>query len=341
MRKQMKSSVSYLLIGVALSLLLITVILSRAIGGSGSVEDQGQSGRLLSADSMLYSTPTHSDASLSATVTQATHTPELNQEKAQPQTTPVNLSLPDLEYLPIYPDPSIKIVEAYNESPTFRRFVYTTNADYEIVQSFYKNALPEYGWVEPDRDPSTSHTNNYIWSSPSGSLPWHLKLDFSMSLADTGGTNVVLIYGRYPDVHENLPIYPDAIEVDVQKMDFQDSSKSEIIPTHIITREVITVTFATNATPREVEAFYNSNMPEYGWIFFDGVERSGTQAKGRVDTQTGSIDSPEGLYFRGNRPGTSDKTVIAMHLHITASTNPNERTRIQLQVLVSEVRFVN
>lgn len=240
--------------------------------------------------------------------------------------TSVPANLPDIEHIPIYPN--AVVLEALNKSETSRRLTYEVNEGIEKVDAFYIGSLADRGWarVEDIEQSTYAYFSTYTWTDPNGPVPWHLKLDVALEDGQSGGTRAILIYGRFPQIADSLPTYPDAQQVVIEYKE----EAGELW--HVSPVRVTTMTYLSNAAVRDIEEYYNSTMHEYGWMFFE------VGGRGPVNFQTGSITSKDGLFFLGRRPGPTDQTSVAIDLHITVKPEQNGGIRVQLEVREEETK---
>jgi hypothetical protein len=238
----------------------------------------------------------------------------------------VPANLPDIEHIPIYPN--AVVLEALNESETSRRLRYEVSDSIEKVDAFYKGSLADRGWVRVKDVEQNSYPYfyTYTWSNQSDPTPWHLKLDVALEDGQSGGTRAILIYGRFPQIGDSLPTYPGAQQIVIEYR--EEAGKLW----HVSPVRVTTMSYLSDAAVQDIEEYYNSNMHEYGWMFFE------VGGRGPVNFQTGSITSKDGLFFLGRRPGSTDETSVAVNLHITARPEQNGGIRVQLEVREEEMK---
>lgn len=248
--------------------------------------------------------------------------------------TPFTTALPDIRYIPVYTD---SVVVGTKTRPYLSSYssaqltYYAAQRNISKVTEFYTIALSQNGWRRLFTKPTFS---TYVWIDPSGLLPWHLLMDIRMEPTQVGGTDVTLNYERVPDVENNLPVYGDALEVEQKESTgFVDTFIGQQ-PTRIVTK-----TFLSNASLKEIEKYYNSILPEYGWEFFDenrSMKNGGPQT---VDKQTGTLASQEGLFFKGHTFDSTKGKVYMVELFITASPDEGKQTKVELRANIHQVEF--
>jgi hypothetical protein len=127
---------------------------------------------------------------------------------------------------------------------------------------------------------------------------------------------VQLIYGRYPDIAANLPVYPNAegVELRTVRHDKEPADDGRVV-------RIITKTYTTKASPADVETYYTSTMEQYGWMYFE-------RGKG--------IMADEGIYFAARRFGSTPETTVGIALFVTATIEQDGQTIVALRVVETE-----
>ena len=160
------------------------------------------------------------------------------------------------EDIPLYPD--VRQVEK-RDHPLQKLYPITyfaTDASSFDVIAFYETVLPKKGWklIESYRFVRVE----FLWSDPKGKLPWCSNLKIMLQPGtpgpngDNSRTRVEMHLLRLPDA-TNIPVYPGAMDIKVEDIVDEYDAIDRII------------TFVTSDSPTEVEAYYNHNMPKYGW----------------------------------------------------------------------------
>ncbi len=228
---------------------------------------------------------------------------------------------PDIEHVPIYPGASISKTISDPRAPRFIEYHVQENAN--KVTAFYQNALAEKNWL---LGTSAGGYNRYSWTDPAGKLPWHLDLTMTAEAWDASNTIVTLEYYRYPDMEEGLPAYPDARQVQVTHSDGTLSVGKVNYPARMTDK-----TFLTDASLQQIVDFYNSALPEAGWLFID------PSSGALVQKQAGDISSQDGLYFRSNRFGQNLQSTVNDLLSITATGQKDGSIFVTLHIAETEL----
>jgi hypothetical protein len=237
----------------------------------------------------------------------------------------------DLERIPVYPGSVVT-----SDETTIRSSILTFMAPSDIrkVTEFYNAALSEKGWQLLSSESSLGGyfwtDRTYLWTEQDDS-PWHLRLKIRLDIRPMEGIEVHMLYSRSPDVERNLPVLPDAQQIeqmesegsyDIAK-DLKSAKEPRVVPAHIITKS-----FLTRASVAEIEQYYKSVMLNYWW-FGDAKD---------------TITSEEGLSFIGN-PVNASNTKVGLYepgnfqpadLLITTSPAEFGLTRVQLQAFLLE-----
>jgi hypothetical protein len=140
----------------------------------------------------------------------------------------------------------------------------TPDSAYAVLD-FYEKALLDKGWALYQRwGPNSAE---YEWQDSKLMMPYSIHAVISAggeAPAGEGPSVIHITVGPQPDPN-NIPIYPDAQQVE----------KKDVLVTQVISQEPIKdeerrVTFATNAEPAQVEAYYKDKLPQYGWTLGEG-----------------------------------------------------------------------
>lgn len=149
-----------------------------------------------------------------------------------------------------------------------------------------------------------------------------------MNIGTSGeDTNVNITHRRLPDVGSNLPVYPDARQIE----QIEGDGTYDRVSLGIVDRvwaHIITKTYLTGASLDDIEHYYNLTLPNYAWYFYDRQTITGNQW---VDKQTGSLASEDGLFFVGDGINPALNQLGRSDLFITASSAEKGHTRIQLR----------
>ncbi len=111
--------------------------------------------------------------------------------------------LPDLHYVPLFPDPLARVETAEVSSvDQSRRLVYFTSADFQTVFSFYSDALAKAGWLYSSNAPPDGQWDAYVLSSTRKCPPSTRRSD-SRLVSHTPGTiysqaSIPRSTGRFP-----------------------------------------------------------------------------------------------------------------------------------------------
>jgi hypothetical protein len=127
---------------------------------------------------------------------------------AVPNAANTRATIRDLERIPVYPN--ARVVTTTFESIRWNQVIYEISEGHTAVEEFYKLSLLDQGWKFLTNN---DHTRRYIWTDPSGLSPWHLFADVLVAPIEEKVTQVILTFGRYPDVTQNLPVLSDAQEI--------------------------------------------------------------------------------------------------------------------------------
>jgi hypothetical protein len=228
-----------------------------------------------------------------------------------------------LDYIPIFADSDLQVV---SRSSRWNKLTYQVNEDVKAVTKFYESNLPKHGWIARAAGSNSANAlSHYLWTDPQGQVAWHMQMYIVLQPTDSNGTHVTLEVGRYPYTESNLPVYRNTEQPQLTVVEEQNPKWKGIIRT-------ITKTFVTTATEDEIANYYNTTLPDYGWMFFRRGENPGP-----VSSQTGDIASGEGLYYASNRPDPTSMSSFAIDLFITAHHVKNGQLEIQLKVIETEV----
>lgn len=246
---------------------------------------------------------------------------------ALPLTSLLSESIPDAEHIPIYPGAKLTGIE--------HRSVRHNAAGYEVteqkyeVRRFYEEKMLLYGWV-PTGTSSQGSLTDYVWTvptEPSKTAPWHLRLQINLGRTlEDDATYVGLVWGRYPDLGEGFPMYPDYTQI--QTTHFEQPTTDEL---YVSPRRVTKRSYVSDTSPQEIAHFYNSSMLEFGWSFFypDRNEYS--------STQTGDISSPKGISFHAVPLTPDSNTALLYDAHIKANVRQDGKTLVEVLIEESEI----
>jgi len=224
--------------------------------------------------------------------------------------------MPDIEYIPIHPQASA--FDTRIDSVIYRRVIFEVKDRNDEVDKFYRDILAKQGWAFAYSDDSILLYNR---ADPSGNSSWHLQLEIVLGLAiDNTKTMVQLIYGRYPDIGDGLPVYPDAQQVTINRSEKEKGTGSKKTQVRVTDK-----TYLTNASPQQLTEYYNGSLPEYAWW-------DGEQASGPSDSQTGDIMSQDGLKFMSNHKGANLRITVVDRLTITATPTKDGQMLVTLHV---------
>ena len=211
------------------------------------------------------------------------------------------------EKIPLYPN--AENVE-HSEHPLQKLFPVTTfetNDAPEDVIAFYKVVLPKKGWELDEHFVSRAFTRvDCLWSDSEGVLPWRAMLKI---LVDSSGlqsgkrAQVELHQLRLPDATK-VPLYPGAQHIEAKDVLGEYDSIDRI------------TSYEVNASPMEVEAYYKSRLPGYGWVPGWGSEEG-----------VGSIS--QGLLYSYDFGGPEASTWG--RVTIVARTEVSGQTRVEIQ----------
>ena len=234
-----------------------------------------------------------------------------------PSTLPPEVSgMPDIEYIPIHPQASA--FDTRIDSVIYRRVIFEVEDRIDEVDTFYRDILAKQGWSFVHSEDSILLYNR---ADPSGNSSWHLQLEIVLGLAiDNTKTMVQLIYGRYPDIGDGLPVYPDAQQVTTNHSEEERGTGSKKTQVRVTDK-----TYLTNASPQQLTEYYNGSLPEYAWW-------DGEQASGPSDSQTGDIMSQDGLKFMSNHKGANLRITVVDRLTITATPTKDGQMLVTLHV---------
>jgi hypothetical protein len=190
-----------------------------------------------------------------------------------PQSVSADAAARNMDELPVVPN-------AYNiktEAPYLfmRQYLkYETPSTGQDVIAFYKDQLYKKGWVvefEEHTDPTDTGIL-FKWQDPDGTLGYDLLsflglYDTRLANSDNKGPAYVSIsLMRVPRLSK-VPLYEGATQV---------QTKIENVPLMGQTISQQTITYLTNATIEQVQSFYKSVLPEYGWSPLEAALEPGT-----------------------------------------------------------------
>jgi hypothetical protein len=231
--------------------------------------------------------------------------------------TSATAAVPALENVPLYPSAEPTSVEddPADTAHRLREISFVTTAQLEDVRAFYKEKLPELGWlplkptsgdIEDDRE-----IMRFTWPNADKARPWNLDLYIHLGRHVRDQGRVTLVYLqllRWPDTTQ-LPLYKDPRNVETQNTAVKSGYGDEYLPEW-------QATYLTYASPDDVEAYYECVLPEQGWVQENYHDK----------------DFPEGLIFsfriRGfDGPGAAVNIVAKPDVAETGRTNVAIRVR--------------
>jgi hypothetical protein len=229
------------------------------------------------------------------------------------------VGIPDKQLIPIHS--KITSFRIDNESYAYRRLSYLAPVEEAEMHEFYRKALGEHGWHAVNGAYTT-----YSWTDPLGVTPWHLDLDVSVTPAVGGGSDVLLIYYRWPDVSK-LPIYHDAQQIEKTSAQIPQEGKHFVRPLVLTT-----TTYLTNAKIDDIRNYYYSNLPPYGWEYWSGSTAGGLNEDG------GDTNIVEPLEFASTHIGSylGQTTIIALALDVITEKISEDLVRVKLIVKETE-----
>lgn len=235
-------------------------------------------------------------------------------------------NLPDVEYIPFYQGASVTSVSA-DSGLGIRQVAYEVAASPRDVSDFYRDTLQKTGWSLQGRNGQSSTYKGNITED----APWHLYLEVQIGITLDGSKSLIqLLYTRFPDTGTGLPVYSGAQNVVITHSEQQGHSSSRAASTYLV--HITEVTYSVSATAQEVTHFYDINMPQYGWFFWDPNTSDGAPTSEQMD----AISSQQGLSFRALRTGWSMKTNVIDLLSITAVTEKEGQLLVTLRVEETE-----
>lgn len=285
----------------------------------------------LSKDTVTYS------ACAALNIKSASLVPDLSLTTA-PQNTQFQDEMPNIREIPIYSGASEEKLSRVDDGIASVRFAYTVLADETEVAQYYREVLKQNNWTPLHKDlldhfdGRLVYNASYSWTHPDNSLPWHLNLD--VDVRGYGGerkTWVTLNYGVYPDVGVNLPVYPQATNVELACEENFVIIVSDLRDDY---HGIVTKTYETTAAPSMVADFYNSTLRPYAWDYYDETQRA-RGLTGRMDEPVGDITTDKGLLFIGISSYPVLGVALGPELAITAKPIEGGKTRVQLRVDLS------
>jgi hypothetical protein len=254
------------------------------------------------------------------------------------------IGFPDIEQIPIYPNASITFTK--NEPGAPRHVTLQVEESPYKLAAFYRETLPLRGWLlRNSYGPDPFKLDWYSWTDPHGKLPWQMYLKVEMELTlDQSRTAVYLEYQRYPIVEVGMPLYHDAQQVATSRSVIEKTFGIETVPVHITN-----VTYRSHSIPRQLADFYTSTLEEYGWMKREAgwstrnYSQDLFEEKGswQDDTQPGSMESREGLFFAASRPSWESESRYASALLLASATvQPDGWVVIRLHVEECELTVI-
>jgi hypothetical protein len=189
------------------------------------------------------------------------------------QSTALTGKYPDIEFIPLYPGATIPDPDQYKDESYGKDLRLRTDADVNSVVEFYKQTLPENGWV-PTADRGIPAVPNaagelgmFIWNDPANAVPWGMSLSVSVYAAPhpntpTERSEIDLLYNRFPAIGKGLAIYPSASNMTTTCSENFTMKLSEEDADYEVT---IQNSFVTQAGPQQVTDWYSQVLPAYGW----------------------------------------------------------------------------
>ncbi len=245
--------------------------------------------------------------------------------------------LPNLQYLPIYPN-AAEYKDGIIDAGVVRRFVYIARTNLAEVLAFYRTAFQNNNWVAVGASLPITPTNSngvdaqYKWTMKGDSLPWHINLNIHIDPTIPDNMWVTLNYFVYPDVGRNLPMYSDATGETLTCREEHPLSGEKSTVTYEAT---VLKTYLSDRSPEDLAEFYNTTLPNYGWHYYDEqqLERGLT---GLVSVPVGDIRSETGLVYSGGEFFPTDDRYFALvpHLSIVATLQSSGKTQVQLRVTI-------
>jgi hypothetical protein len=166
----------------------------------------------------------------------------------------------EIEDVPLYPGASNISRRPYQKGGVEGEIEYQTSDSYQMVQTFYKEALGTKGWILDVEAGPYYHFLIFTWRDILQRVPWRFELIMDPTEASSGGTNVLIRLHPVPDL-EAVPLMPGAEAVKFESSMPQEGDKISCRTTYTI-----------RASPSEVYEYYRSNLLRYGWV--EGKEPS-------------------------------------------------------------------
>lgn len=180
------------------------------------------------------------------------------------------------------------------------------------LAAFYEAVLPRSGWKLSGHESITASGIGieFLWLDTKGVLPYRLlfvagigkNLDDARGLTEARPCYVNTTLVRWPYALK-VPMYPNAQQVQVRDVVGQYG-------------EMVHVTaFVTGANPQEVDQYYSSTLPQYGWRYSHGEKGTSSITEGlNFDFSYGG---PEQMKFSTvtvtAREGADQLTYVEMH----------------------------
>jgi hypothetical protein len=205
-------------------------------------------------------------------------------------------------------------------------YLFRSNSSANDVIDFYKRELIKRGWVLALV--SSPESMNFVWTNPVKEIPFRRHIDFHFNGATWFSqseqiyrTEVFMRYERWPHP-DNVPLYPNAQQVQVTERKDQDSDYKERV-----------VTFLTKASAAEVLTYYEDVLIQHGWAWTGPPY--GEEANTRIFQYSNNI------YIQKNGTPVTNTygmvRVTSSHVEVHTYSGENGMTKVELVVAGDEL----
>jgi len=164
--------------------------------------------------------------------------------------------------IPLYPGAEITYKSCVGTVPDACEYHFTTNDTKQIVRDYYRDLVANAGWFVMEESGNYGSWGLKVYKrNQEGLAPmrWFLRMYIDpMPIEDGGRTRIIIIYDPWPDPH-NVPLYPDAQQVEAR---WETDNESGMDAKRV-------TSYLTSATRVQIEAYYKAILPQHGWFYTD------------------------------------------------------------------------
>jgi hypothetical protein len=237
--------------------------------------------------------------------------------------------VPDkIEAIPV-PLGAYNVIYTRPDSNSDRGLSFDVRLPVDQVVDYYKREVRSQGWeqFQENRNIPNEISLYNVWNDKQDRMPYSLDLlvtiSFLMHTLPTLGTpttHVTIFLSRLP-ILDKTPIYPGAESVEIKHQTISGGDIGSVKETLI--------TFRTYATAVQINDYYKSLLPQYGWNLsnheaFDNATNSYISGSVLFNWNRGGPESTQsgaGVILKAEEhPG--DETTVELHLRGTNRFEP-------------------